>query len=300
MSGKRIVVDFDNTMGIPGCDVDDGLALLYLLGNPELAHIEGVCTSYGNSSLETVHANTQRMLGFCEVDIPLYKGAQDAFHPLSEASEYMVDLVNTYPQEISFLATGSLTNFKGASILDPTFFSKVKEISLMGGITQSLVFNGIIMDELNFSCDPQATKEVLGAPVEVMVATSQNCLPAHFFPDEFEKKMRWDSQPDGGYIYRLCEPWFKNMKERYLLDGFCCWDVVAAACLIQPELFHDALHEVTLNEKLLSIGYLEKACEGYASACIHTPSIKNAQSFKISLYESWQRALPLFSQKAHL
>ena len=29
-----LILDCDNTMGVPGRDVDDGLALLYLLGSP--------------------------------------------------------------------------------------------------------------------------------------------------------------------------------------------------------------------------------------------------------------------------
>ena len=32
---KKIVYDCDLTLGVPGCDVDDGLALMYLLGCPE-------------------------------------------------------------------------------------------------------------------------------------------------------------------------------------------------------------------------------------------------------------------------
>ena len=44
-----VVVDCDNTLGIPGCDVDDGTALIYLLGCPEV-EIIGITTSYGNST----------------------------------------------------------------------------------------------------------------------------------------------------------------------------------------------------------------------------------------------------------
>ena len=31
-----VILDCDNTMGVPGCDVDDGLTLRYLLGCPEV------------------------------------------------------------------------------------------------------------------------------------------------------------------------------------------------------------------------------------------------------------------------
>ena len=35
MDKLRLIMDCDCTMGVPGCDVDDGLALLYVLGCPE-------------------------------------------------------------------------------------------------------------------------------------------------------------------------------------------------------------------------------------------------------------------------
>lgn len=48
---KKIVFDCDNTFGIKNCDVDDGLALMYLLGSRE-AEFLGVTSTYGNSSLD--------------------------------------------------------------------------------------------------------------------------------------------------------------------------------------------------------------------------------------------------------
>lgn len=43
---RKIIHDCDCTFGINGCDVDDGLALLYLLGDPE-AEVLGVTTTMG-------------------------------------------------------------------------------------------------------------------------------------------------------------------------------------------------------------------------------------------------------------
>ena len=45
---KKIVFDCDNTFGIKNCDVDDGLALMYLLGSRE-AEFLGVTSTYGLS-----------------------------------------------------------------------------------------------------------------------------------------------------------------------------------------------------------------------------------------------------------
>ena len=88
MGEKKVIVDFDNTMGVPGKDTDDGLALLYLLGFDE-ARIQGICTTYGNSTIEVVHANTVKMLAEMGLDVPLFKGAASAADPASEAADFL-------------------------------------------------------------------------------------------------------------------------------------------------------------------------------------------------------------------
>ncbi|HBC99873.1 MAG TPA: nucleoside hydrolase, partial [Lachnoclostridium sp.] len=44
---KHVVFDCDNTFGVKDCDVDDGLALMYLLGCPEVK-VHGITATYGN------------------------------------------------------------------------------------------------------------------------------------------------------------------------------------------------------------------------------------------------------------
>ena len=50
----------------------------------------------------------------------------------------------------------------------------------MGGITETLVVGNRIMDELNLSCDPQATLAAFDAAnrgARIVVVTANNCLP---------------------------------------------------------------------------------------------------------------------------
>ena len=49
-----LIIDCDCTLGIPGCDVDDGTAILYMLGCSEVK-IEGITCSYGNSTQDNVY-----------------------------------------------------------------------------------------------------------------------------------------------------------------------------------------------------------------------------------------------------
>lgn len=282
---KQVIIDFDNTMGVPGCDVDDGLALLFLLGDEE-AEVLGVCTTYGNSTIDVVHGNTVRLFAELGVEIPVYRGCASPDGPATAASRYLADTIGRYPGEISLVATGSLTNLKRAARLSPAFPDRLEGVHLMGGITETLVIDGTVMDELNFSCDPEATACVLGASCTKVVATAQSCLPSYFTRDDFIRRCGEDS-----WLYRTCGYWFDDMERAGYGQGFVCWDVVTAATVTHPELFEWDTADVTLSNRFLGIGYLETAPEGAPSAPVTIPRIVDADRFRECCFDNWNRAL---------
>lgn len=171
-----LIYDCDITMGLPGRDVDDGLALLYLLGSPNI-RLLGITSTFGNSSLNEVHACLLSVLAeLGRGDIPAYPGAsRESVNPAaspphnrdarsdSAAARFLADTVRANPGTVSILATGSPTNLLGAYRLHPGFFTDTKQIVLMGGITEPLMINGREMGELNFASDPQAALYTLYA-----------------------------------------------------------------------------------------------------------------------------------------
>ncbi len=293
---KRIVFDSDTTMGLPDCDIDDGMALLFAMGYGQergCSCIEALCTSYGNSTLEAVHANTLELRDAFGLDVPVFKGASDKEHPHSEAAEFIVSAARENPGELSLAVTGSTTNLKGALELDPDVLSRYREVVLMGGITQTLVFNGRIMNELNLSCDAEATLRVLEAAsrgANVAVATSNNCLPAAFARDEFLERLSTNT-PGGGCVRRLGASWFDTMERWYGLDGFCCWDVLVPAFILTPELFVNEPFDVVLDPRLLEAGFFEPAFPGAPCARIVTPRIANPHVFTENAYRLWGKAV---------
>ena len=181
---RKIIHDCDCTFGINGCDVDDGLALLYLLGDPE-AEVLGVTTTYGNNVLEKVYPNTVKFLkDINRAEIPVFKGGAFAGDVENEASYYLAKMAKEHAGELELLVTGSVTNLYGAYKHNPDFFKQVKQIVLMGGITEPLIFAKKQMDELNFSCDPLATFTTLTSETEVAVITGNNCLKVLFTREE--------------------------------------------------------------------------------------------------------------------
>lgn len=283
---KHVIMDCDNTLGVRGCDVDDGLALLGLLGT-EGVSVEALCTCYGNSDIETVTNNTRRMFAEMSIDIPLYKGCAGPDEPHSEAARFLAEAAAARPGEISLLATGSMTNLLGASLIDPSFFANLREIVCMGGVTRSLVITpGRIMDELNLSCDADATLAMLASPCPITIATAQNCMPAFFEREELAREFSADS-----WLCRTVDYWFNDMDAAYDWKGWTCWDLVAAFALCRPSLFDWHTMDVTLNRRFIQAGYLEHASEGAPSALVSTPTIADADAFRAEAYAAWHAAL---------
>ena len=307
---KHIVFDCDNTMGIEDCDVDDGLALVYLLGCED-AVVHGITATYGNNRIEVVWDvihTMRRELG--REDIVVKRGGAKPGEYDSDASAYLVRMANLYPGELSVLATGSLTNLYGAYLMDQHFFEKVKEIVLMGGITEPLCFEKKVMDELNFSCDPMASYHVLSYGKNVSVITGNNCLKALFTKEEYRNELFSHEESIAKYIREKTDYYFRYNERDYGINGFYNWDVTAAVYLMHPELFVDKRGKYRFSEDDLRTGFLRaaKKCEadntqtgcdeecrtvceddkGKAVLC-NLPEIADVEAFKRNIYDTWMK-----------
>lgn len=287
---RKIIHDCDCTFGINGCDVDDGLALLYLLGDPD-AEVIGITTTYGNNDLEKVYPNTKRFLreiGYAH--IPVYKGGSNPEDLENEASKYLAEMAEKYAGELEILVTGSVTNLYGAWKYNPKFFEQVKRFVLMGGITEPLIFAKRQMDELNFSCDPLAAYTVLSEGKEVAVITGNNCLKVLFTREEYEKEFADSTNEIVKYIRKETDYWFDNNMDVYGIPGYYNWDAIAAAYMMHPELFNVEKMEFELSIEALQTGKLMVAKErGTRSCTLEIPTIKEKELFSKNLYDAWKR-----------
>lgn len=285
---RKIIHDCDCTFGIHGCDVDDGLAILYFLGDPE-AELLGVTTTYGNSTIDKVYPNTRRFLKeIGQERVPVYKGCGQPGGTDSEAARYLADMAEKYAGELELLVTGSVTNLLGASKLNPDFWKQVKQMVFMGGITEPLLFEKKEMKELNFSCDPAATFTALTGGTKTTILTGNNCLKVLFTREEYERRL---SEPDSriaDYIRRETDYWFADNDRDYGIQGYYNWDVVAAAYLMHPELFEDHVHGYRLSEQDLATGFL-RGCEqnGEENCRLNLATIGEKEAFCKNIYDTW-------------
>ncbi|MBU5428299.1 nucleoside hydrolase [Tissierella pigra] len=251
--GRKIIIDCDNTFGIDGCDVDDGLAIIYALAQREV-EVLGISTTFGNNSLDIVYPNTisfMKNIGYPE--IPVYKGSEDSYEN-NKAAKFLVEMVNKYNGDLCILATGSLTNLYDAWKIDNKFYEKIKSISLMGGITAPLVINNKILNELNFSCNAEASLNVLEHGKNITIATGNTCLDGFFTRERFETLKEGNDFEK--WLYVQCEYWFDREKNVFKNEGIYIWDILSAAALLNPNLFIKNTINISPDEESMKKGLL--------------------------------------------
>jgi purine nucleosidase len=185
----RVIFDTDI-----GTDVDDLLALACLLGDPGIL-LHGVTTVYGDVELRARMA--QKLLQLCGVEgVPISTGIRapllgldpifwlgwegsgllqpDDLHRLppfasTSAVDWLIEQVTAFPDELTVLAVGPLTNIAAAITVDPTFGAKVGRLVIMGGTIDARPYAGEITEH-NIRCDPEAAHVVFrsGAPIELV------------------------------------------------------------------------------------------------------------------------------------
>lgn len=87
-----------------------------------------------------------------------------------QAASFMVDAVRQYPGQVSIYAAGPLTNVALAVRLDPSFAQNAKELVVMGGYTDTNLFQvtgdflqADINNDFNLKFDPESAKIALSA-----------------------------------------------------------------------------------------------------------------------------------------
>jgi inosine-uridine nucleoside N-ribohydrolase len=243
----RILVDTDPNMWVPRRDIDDALALLFLIASPEV-QIQGITVNFGNVSAPVGYAAARELLDRVGLSVPLFKGAESK-HDLgkkNEAVEFLIQTVKDAPGEITLLALAPLTNVAGAMLLDDTFAQNLGGLIVMGGAFRFPFFS--FFGEFNFHCDGRAAATVLSAPTAKTMITMDLCSQAVF--TEHHLAMLENRQSDvAQYIARFVEPWLRiNRRIFFRNKGFFPWDVVAAAHLIDQSLFDSAPRTFSLRE----------------------------------------------------
>lgn len=283
---KKVIYDCDNTMGLDNRDIDDGLALVYLVENKDV-ELLGVCTTYANDSLEYVHKQTLELVEDLGINLNVYKGRgkfemndytgfgykrfeDDGNFESNEAAKFIVEMANKYPNEIDLLATGSMQNLYDAYMIDNEIGEKLNSVVLMGGITGDLYFGDKIMKELNFSVCPKGAEVAIKKYKNVSILTGNRCMDVEFGTNELDKVKALANNIKNEFIINKIEKWMREFKEKYNYDSIVLWDVIAAIYLMNPDMFRDDFMSVVSTEEDLFEGRL---VEGESATRVNIPIV---------------------------
>lgn len=271
---RKVIIDCDNTMGLPRWEVDDGLVILYLLGREDV-EILGITNTFGNGSLRDVVHYTELLLAeIGRKDIPRFTGepycgqneqltldirAGDRYdneldrQPFpSEAAVFLAEQAALHPGEITVLALGPVGNLHDAARLDPGFYANLKEIVVMGGYTGRLLIGEVDCRELNLSCNPEAALSMLNAACEVTVFNGHICLQAPFTAQHMSLVEFWPESR-----VRIIKEWLEQFSEYFRTDCFYLWDLLPAVYVSHPELFDNTAVELAPTLESMKYGMLQ-------------------------------------------
>lgn len=249
-----------------GSDIDDAVALAYLLAKPE-CELLGITTVSGEPVERARLASA-----LCHVagkEVPIYPGADAPLlgpqkqprapqaaalerwphardFPKGEAIEFLRRTVRAHPGEVTLLTIGPLTNAALLFSVDPEIPSLLAAHVMMGGIYVHRT-PGLALREWNMTCDPAAASMVFAAegsrPRAVgLEVTTQVRMDADEARERFQAPLL---RP----VLDFAEVWFRDTKRPLTYH-----DPLAAAVAFHPELctFQRGLVEVETESDRLS------------------------------------------------
>jgi len=248
---RLVILDCDNALGLPGRDVDDALALLFLLRQPDV-QLRAVTTCFGNAPLDGVLRVTRRLLPLLErPDLPVMAGARRPGQGATEAARYLVEATAAEPGRITILAIGPVSNLAAAAALDTDFLARCASIICLGGSLGLARLGWRRLRELNFKADQDAAQALLAqrhCPVTVVPATS--CV-----------ELRLGAADLSGLHPALREDvrrWLLVCRLGRGIRTMVAWDMVAALALTHPYL----LRSMAATVNLRNCGLVEAAAGG--------------------------------------
>jgi len=253
---QRIPVLLDTDIG---SDIDDAVALAYLLKQPR-CDLLGITTVTGEPDKRAMLADAV-CRAFGRNDIPVHSGAgrpmivpqrqphvpqatvlakwphRESFAP-NAAVDFLRQTIRARPGEITLLTIGPLTNAGLLYALDPQIPTLLKQHVMMGGHYQNKGI-GCTPLEWNTMCDPHASAIVFAASVPSMTCVGLDVTTRCILPAA-ECRKRFAAGPLR-IVGEMAEVWF-NVRPEITFH-----DPLAAAVVFEPSLCQYASGRVEID-----------------------------------------------------
>lgn len=257
MPNRRFLIDTD-----PG--TDDAVALIMALTHPHIT-VEAITVVAGNVGLDKTVQNALYLVEACGKTgiVPVYAGADkplaaidqhaaayvhghdglgDIGLPLTgrtpaqgHAADAIIQAVRTYPDEITLVTLGPLTNIALALQQDAGIVKHIPRVVVMGGAPDG-VGNTTITAEYNIYADPEAADIVFrsGLPIELVgwdVSTKYALLTA-----DDTAAIRAIGTPLAQFSIDIQKPVLAYWWRDYGYPAACMPDPLAMAVALSPTI----------------------------------------------------------------
>ena len=301
---KKVMIDCD-------VGVDDALALILAFHSPEL-EVKAVTGVNGNVPLDQVFENIQKVLSLIQpknkpliargADRPL-RGKTVYAHSVhgrdglggakierkegekwwqifsGRADELIIKMAHQFPNELTLIATGPLTNLALGIQRDLEGMKNLKEIVIMGGAVRT---KGNITPhaEFNIFSDPLAAKIVFESKLPITLVPLDVTHQVNLTPQYMEEKVKSIKNPFSQFIieatgYHSTTRQFRNKEIIHLHDP------LAVGVVIDPNL---------IREERLSIHVETQEGDHYGK----TSEVKEGPKVEVCLEVDSEKFLDLF------
>ena len=229
----KVILDTDI-----GDDIDDSFALLLLLESKAF-DVLGVTTVFRNAKKRAMMAKQLIESIGCDIkvypgeDYPIKSKIEDLIEPrikekeiLDEEGKYLfpqwdesmrkahiedksaidfiIEMVHKYPNEVTLITIGPMTNVALAMKKDPTIINEIKEIRIMGGGID------IPYPEWNIFCDPEAAYHIYHSNVKRIVQIGCNVTLKTGLSEQDVNDLKHNNSKAISLVYDAMMKWFAH------------------------------------------------------------------------------------------
>ncbi len=274
---QRILIDTD-----PG--VDDALAILLALFSPEL-HVEALTTVCGNVPVTQGTENLLRILEVLDLaefpliaqgearplvkplvtaahvhgddglgnisqlrnadGHPVYPPADTHISPTSGV-DLILEMVTRYPDELTLVALGPLTNVAQAIRRDAAKMQRLQKIVVMGGAFEEYG-NVTTTAEFNIFVDPHAAQEVFQSNVPIDIAPLDATHQVVLTGERLHAELANRSDRIARFLKDATHACMEFYRQHVGFWGFHIHDALPIGMLTHPEYFESVAADVQVE-----------------------------------------------------
>jgi len=235
---RDVWIDTDPAIGVPKCDVDDGLALIQAFHSPELC-IRGVSAVFGNAPLSKAFPIAREIVErFGPPGLSVYAGASAATD-LGRSTDATRALASALEERrTTILALGPVTNVATLLQQRPELASRIESIVVVAARRPGQRFfscesQPIPFPDFNFECDPDGMRVLLDSPPPLVFAPWELSSHVWITGEDLDRLAR--ESASGTYVAESARSWLALWETDLQAPGFNPFDTLAVGVLTHPD-----------------------------------------------------------------